>query len=72
MTKGRIANAIVAFGEDADGEPLIVDYGGGFHRMERREPDASSAPFRSSPRCSSALRTPTLGPSPNASPSALC
>ena len=28
---------ITGFGEDVDGEPLVADYGGGFHRLARAE-----------------------------------
>lgn len=29
--------SIAGFGEDLDGEPLVADYGGGFHRLARAE-----------------------------------
>lgn len=37
--------AIAGFGVDVDGEPLIVDYGDGFYRLEPNKAPAESAPF---------------------------
>src|SRR5688572_24684872 len=36
---------IVGFGMDVDGEPLIVDYNGGFYRLGRYVAPAGAAPF---------------------------
>ncbi len=37
--------AIVGFGVDVDGEPLIVDYGGGFYRLSPNVVPTNSTPF---------------------------
>ncbi|MDB6039193.1 MAG: putative heme-binding protein [Verrucomicrobiales bacterium] len=36
---------VVGFGKDVDGEPLIVDYNGGFNRLERRPPSTDLPAF---------------------------
>ena len=36
---------ITGFGEDVDGEPLVADYGGGFHRLARAEPRSDAPAF---------------------------
>jgi uncharacterized repeat protein (TIGR03806 family) len=37
--------AIVGLGVDVDGEPLLVDYGGGFYRLAPNEAMANATPF---------------------------